>query len=510
MNEREESRLRARILKAFEETGGIRATVRRTGVSRKTVRRVLRGKPRAAPRQQPKRPSKLDAFRPVIQRLVLDDRLTAILVLEEIRQLGYAGGYSILKEYVRTVRPTPKQKVTTVIDHPPGKEGQVDWSPYTVELGGETRVVHGFSFVLPFSSYIFLRFTLDETLETLLPLHDEAFEDIEAIPPLMTYDNMTTVGRHVGPDEVWINPRFDAYRREHGNFDIHLIDPGRPNQHAPVERHFGYVENNCLKRRRSRFADLADLNAHAKWWCDTVANVRVHGTMRERPIDRLQRERPLMLPHTSRAAESFRELFRDVQKDYCVAVDTVRYSVHPRHVGQPATVREYAGRIEILVGGQVVAIHPRCFERHQRKTLPEHDEAFKKCTTSRHVLEQAFVRLGAAAEDYYAGLRTQRGRGAGYHIQRILKLADRHGTSVVLGALAHAARYGNYSADAVARVIAGREIRRPETQDSGAVPVPPERVRRWLEGLDVETGDLGDYDRIVDRLGGNTGDDTDG
>ena len=129
MSEREEKRLRARILKAFEETGSIRATVRRTGVSRKTVRRVLRGKARAAPKTLPKRPSKLDAFRPVIQRLVLDDQLTAVLVLEEIRELGYAGGYSILKEFIRTVRPQPKLQATTVIDHPPGKEGQVDWSP---------------------------------------------------------------------------------------------------------------------------------------------------------------------------------------------------------------------------------------------------------------------------------------------------------------------------------------------------------------------------------------------
>ena len=510
MNESDEKRLRARVLKAFEETGSIRATVRRTGLSRKTVRRILRGKPRAVPRGAPKRPSKLDAFRPVIQRLVLDDHLTAVLVLEELRELGYAGGYSILKDYIRTVRPAPKVKVTTVIDHPPGKEGQVDWSPYTVELGGETRVVRGFSFVLPFSSYMFLRFSLDETIETLLLLHDEAFDDIASIPPLMTYDNMTTVGRHVREDEVWINPRFDAYRKERGNFEIWLIDPGCPNQHAPVERHFDYVERNCLRRRRFRFADLADLNAHAKWWCDERANVRIHGTTRERPVDRLQREKPLMLPRTSLAQEPFRELLRDVQSDFCVRVDNVRYSVHPKHVGQPATVRQYKERLEILVGGEVVAVHGRCFEPFQRKVLPEHEEAFKKCTPSRRLLEHAFLRLGAVAEDYYAGLRTQRGRGAGYHLQRILKLADRHGSSVVLGAMAHAARYGNYSADAVGRVIAGKTIRRPEPKEPGHVPAPPERVRRWLEGLDVETGDLGDYDRIIDRLGGKRGDDTDG
>jgi hypothetical protein len=311
----------------------------------------------------------------------------------------------------------------------------------------------------------------------------------------------------VGPDEVWINPLFDAYRKERGDFEIRIIDPHCPNQHGSVERSFLYVERNCLARRRRRFADLADLNAYARWWCAEVANVRIHGTTRERPVDRLARERPLLIPLPSQQPEPYREFHRGVQRDFCVAVDTCRYSVPPRYLGQPATARRYADRIEIRIRGELVAVHPRSQVRHQRHVLPEHEEAFKQCTPSRCLLESAFVRLGPAAEDYYAGLRTQRGRGAGHHLQRLLKLADRHGSSVVLGAMAHAARYGNYSADAVARVIAGRELGRPRPPAPGQVPAPPERVRRWLEGLEVETGDLADYDRLIDRLDCNPGDD---
>ena len=507
MTDRKQRERRSRVLTLFEQTGSIRATARRAKISRKTVRRVLQGKDtRAPPRTTPPRPSKLDAFRPVVRRLVLEDKLTATLVLEELRQLGYLGGYSILKTYVRRIRPTAKVKVTTRLEHAPGAEGQVDWSPYTVTLCGETRLVHAFSLVLPYSAYMVLRFTLDETLETLLPLHDEAFADVGAIPRMMTYDNMTTVGRHVGPNEVWINPRFDAYRKEQGDFEIRLIDPYHPNQHASVERHFDYVEKNCLLRRRSRFADLADLNAHAKWWCDKVANVRIHGSTRERPLDRLARERPLMIPLPSLLPEPFRALQRAVQSDYCVAVETIRYSVHPRHVGQAATVRLYGERVEIVIGSEVVAVHARGTVPRQRHVLTEHEEAFKQCTPSRRLLEHAFLRLGPTAEDYYVGLKAQRAGGAGYHLQRILKLADRHGNAVVLGAMAHAARYGNYSADAVARVIAGRELRRQNTAPKGQVPTPPERVRRWLEGLDVETGDLAHYDRLIDRLGPDEGD----
>jgi transposase len=162
--ERWRERRRERVLAAYRETGGIKATAKKLAVSIHVVRRVLRGRdgPRAAPRTQAVRPSKLDAYRPVIRRLVVDEHLTAALVLEEIRTLGYVGGHSILREYVRGLRPSSKQKVTTVVEHPPGAEGQVDWSPYRVMLGGEQRVVHAFSLVLPFSRYMVLRFALDE------------------------------------------------------------------------------------------------------------------------------------------------------------------------------------------------------------------------------------------------------------------------------------------------------------------------------------------------------------
>jgi len=508
MNEQERAQRKERILATFQATGSIRATARQLRMSVNTVRDVLRGTENKRPRAVPSAPrqSLLDPFVPMISRLVLEDHLTAILVLQEIRALGYTGGYSILKDRVRRIRPSKKTRATTVIEHPPGAEGQVDWSPYSVNLGGEQRVVHAFSMVLPFSRFMVVRFALNEQLDTLLALHEEAFSILRAIPKLMTYDNMTTVGRHISRDEIWINPRFADYAKSCG-FDIHLIDPGRPNQHGSVERPFFYVETNFLLSHRSRFADFEDLDRKIRQWCDEVANVRIHGTTRERPVDRLKRERSLLLPLPSDRPEIARMVTRKVGSDFCVPVDTNRYSVPPRYVGQVATVKVVGETVEIKVGGDPVAVHPLNHARYDRKVLPEHEEAFKRVTPSRRLLEQAFLRLGPAAEDYYQGLRTQRGRGAGYHLQRILRLSDRHSASVVCGAMAYAARFGNYSADAIARVIAGRELREVASPAPGEVSAPPERVKRWLEGLDVETGELSDYDRIIARQGGGEGGD---
>lgn len=502
MTEQQRIERRLAVQAAYAATGTIRGAMRRSGYSINTVRRVLRGQDEARPvSSRPKRPSKLDPFAALIRGLVLEEQLSAVLIFEELRALGYDGSYTILKERVRRLRPRPKVRVTTRLEHPPGEEGQVDWSPYSVLLGGERCVVHAFSLVLPFSRFMVVRFALDEKLETLIALHEEAFGVLGAVPRRMTYDNMTTVGRHVGAGEVQLNAHFEAYASSHG-FDIHIIAPARPTLHGSVERPFAYVEGNCLARARFCFDSLAGLNAHAASWCQDVANVRVHGTTRERPVDRLVRERPLMLPLRGVPEAPYRTLARSVRSDFCVTVETNGYSVPPRHVGQPATVKLFAEHLEILVDAETVAVHQVCRERHQRLVLPEHEAQFQHVTPSRRLLEQAFMRLGPCAQDYYEGLRAQRGQGAGYHLQRILKLADRHGSAVVTGAMAHAARYGNYSASAVAHLIAGHPgvpIARGAS-DGALQSAPPERVRRWLEGMDVEQRELTDYDRMLAEL----------
>ncbi|MFZ7112740.1 MAG: hypothetical protein ACOWYE_13745, partial [Desulfatiglandales bacterium] len=147
----------------FKNTGSIRRTAKETGISRNAVKRALnhQGGP-SAPASQP-RPSKLDPYKAKIGHLIGDKNLSAVRVMEEISELGYRGGYSILKEYIRTIRPKPFKRPTPPIDHPPGHEGQMDWSPHRVILGGRYHVVHTGSIVLCYSRWLFFRHFPDET-----------------------------------------------------------------------------------------------------------------------------------------------------------------------------------------------------------------------------------------------------------------------------------------------------------------------------------------------------------
>jgi transposase len=444
-----------------------------------------------------RRPSKLDPYKAKIVYLVQQKRLSAVRVLEEIKSLGYEGRYSILKDYIRTIRPKRARGPTAPIDHPPGHEAQMDWSVHRVILAGKEQIVHTGSIVLCFSRWFYLRFTLDETIESVICLHEEAFKELGAVPATITYDNMTTVGFHKSSGEIWIHPRFQAFADEYG-FEIIILRPGAKDRHGIVERPFHYIENNFLAGRE--FADLEDLNRQADLWRHQTANVRIHGTLRERPIDRLERERPFLksLPQLCKNTY-YREVERLIHRDFCVAIDTNRYSVNPELIGNQAKIRLYENHLEIWVNDTLDCKHAYCQGRHQRQVLPEHEELFKKLTSQSALLEKAFLRIGEAARAYYEGLKREKRSAAGYHLQRILKLADRYGSDVVAGAISYAQRYGAYSADAVIRVIHGKALKRkgkplPSTQDV------PQNIKQWLRACAVENQQLDDYDRLISRV----------
>ena len=147
------------------------------GIDVKTVRRLRKG---AQPRQR--RASKLDAFKPLIQELVIKKDLTATRVLREIRALGYPGGYSVLKEYVHSIRRRSRRRPHLRFETEKGKQGQVDLSTYTVDFGGQTTEVVCFSMVFSYSRWQFIRFTPTANAHSVCHSHVLAFEKAGGVP----------------------------------------------------------------------------------------------------------------------------------------------------------------------------------------------------------------------------------------------------------------------------------------------------------------------------------------
>lgn len=445
------------------------------------------------------RASKLDPFRPLIKKLVCEDGWTAVLVLKEIRALGYTGGYSVLKEFVRIIRPKSVRRPHLRFETEPGIQAQVDLSPYEVLIAGAPTDVVLFSFVLGFSRWQYLRFFRHADAHAVCYGHVLAFEEAGGVPGEILYDRMKQVVLESHRHRVVMHPLFEAMRNHYGAFKAVPLAPGYKEGKGKVENPFRYVENNfLLSHRRAGFQSLDDLNDKAAAWLRTTARVRTHGTTREVPAERLTIERSKLSPlppHRFEAAEVEERLVGD---DFCVAWETNRYSVPPRFVGQCARVRVLEGRLEVFVGGKVVTAHTLRDTRYKRYILPEHEAEFREHSTSRHVLSEQFLRLGPATRDFHDGLIAEHGGAAGYHISRILALAERVGAPRVAEALRHAVRYGAFDYNAVARIVTGKTDK-PLTVPTSAGPLP-QRIHEYLRGAGEHQRPLRDYDQLLRKL----------
>jgi transposase len=451
----------------------------------------VRRKPKPPP---PPRPSLLDPFKPLIRERVLKDELTAVRVLEDLRGLGYRGGYCILKRFIRTFRPAPVTRPHLRFETEPGVQAQVDLSPYTVLLGEVPTDVVCFSMIFGYSRWQFIRFVLHADAHSVCHSHVLAFEEAGGVPHEILYDRMKQVVIESHRLGVVFHALFAALVQHYGYRAIPL-PAATPEWKGKVEVGFLFVERNLLAGRR--FHDLADLNAQAARWLREVAWPRVHRTTQERPQDRMDRERPLLLPLPPRRFEAAEREPRLVGDDFCVAWETNRYSAGPRFAGRQAWVRVLEGQLEIEVDGEPVAVHRLKSTRHERYVLPEHEEQFRKSSTSRHLLEEQFRRLGDAAPRFVEGLRERRGGAAGYHMSRILELCERAGVARVAEALRHAARYGAFSSPAVERIVAGKPL-------ANAVPptvatAVPSSVAEYLKGAGVHQRPLSAYERLAVR-----------
>lgn len=457
------------------------------------MRRLVRPK---KPRKR--RASLIDPFRPVIRKLVCTDGLSAVLVLEEIRALGYRGGYSVLKQYVRSIRPKSVRRPHLRFETAPGVQAQVDLSPYQVRIADVLTPVVCFSMVFGFSRWQFLRFFLHADAHAVCHAHVLGFEEAGGVPEEILYDRMKQVVIESHRHRVLMHPLFEAMRVHYGSFKAVALAPGYKEGKGKVENPFRYVEGNLLPRVRAGVRDVDELNARAAAWLRDTARGREHGTTHELPGDRMDTERPHLKPLPHHRFDAAQVVERLVGDDFCVAWDTNRYSVPPRFVGQTAAVRVLEGVIEVRVGQEPVARHVLRETRYKRYILPEHEAEFRERSSSRHVLSEQFLRLGPAARAFADGLIDEHGGAAGYHMSRILGLCEKAGTARVAEALRHAVRYGAFDFNAVARILEGKT-----DQPHAAPPCPaplPARITEFLRGAGDHQRPLRAYEQMLHEL----------
>ena len=277
-------------LKELQRQGmSIQAISKLTGWDRKTIRKYVQAAglaPEYGPRSAP--PSKLDAFKPYLEERLRAGVWNARVLLRELRERNYAGGYTILTDWLRPQRSAARVVAVRRFETAPGKQAQVDWGHLgTLEMAGQEQKLHGFTFTLGYSRRMVAEAALDQKLGTLLRLHEAAFQQIGGVPEEILYDRMKTVW--LGTDErgeiVW-HPVFLDFAHYWG-FTPRLCRPYRAQTKGKVEAGVKYVRRNFLCGLQGREPDsLSDLNAQLREWIWGVANQRVHGTTHEQVMVR--------------------------------------------------------------------------------------------------------------------------------------------------------------------------------------------------------------------------------
>jgi len=439
------------------------------------------------PRQVAKRPSKLDPFKSTVVRLLAQHPYTAQQLLQRLKEGGYPGGYSILKEFVQQVRPAPTPAFLT-LHFAPGQSAQVDWGDAGVLPVGHTRRrLSFFVMVLCYSRRLYVEFTLAQTQEHFLACHQQAFEYFHGVTAEVMVDNCkTAILSHPYGQPAVPHPRYLDFARHYG-FTIKACGPRKPHEKGRVEKAVHYVKQNFLAGLQ--LASLEAINAAARRWLDEVANVRIHGETHQTPQELFRAEQPALQPLTVKPYAAATLETVPVSQRCRVTFDTNRYSVPPAYAGKTLVLKVYPARLVFYHQDRLITEHVRSYDRHQDFEKPEHVEELlaqrRQARQQQHLTR--FLALSPKAGDYYQRLAEKRGNPR-HHVQKIVALSEIYGVEKVQRALEDALAYQAFSCEYIANILEQRE--RPVTQP-GALHLT--RQQDLLE-LDLPAPDLSLYE----------------
>lgn len=330
------------------------------GCSRNTVRSYLR-QGGWQPYRSPQRPGRLTAHADWLAERFRQHRGNCDVVRQELqREHGIVVSLRTVERAVAHLRREvfAQSAATVRFETPPGRQLQIDFGTVRVPVADEPVKVHLFVATLGYSRRTYVAMFLHERQSAWLQGLEGAFRHFGGTTKEVLVDNARAlVNEHDAQTrEVSFNERFHAFCRYWGVIP-RACAPYRAQTKGKDERGVGYVKRNAIAGHR--FASLEMLQAHLQRWMREVADVRIHGTTAEPPITRFERdERQALAPLTAKAPFlQVRELSRRVHTDACIELDTNRYSVPWKLIGESVTVVVADRQVRVLYAGQEVACH---------------------------------------------------------------------------------------------------------------------------------------------------------
>jgi len=290
-----------------------------------------------------------------IEQRITEYPLSAARIYREIQDQGFTGKYTIVKDYIRQIRPEERVPAILRYETKPGVQAQVDWAECDrIEVDESSRKLYCFSMILGYSRVRFMEYTLSTDAITFILCHQHAFEYFGGYTQEILYDNIKQIiiKRAIRPKENTWNSKFEDFFTYHG-FIPRLCKPYCPHTKGKIENSIGYMKRDFLLG--SSFESLADMNQQILHWLNRV-NGEVHGTTNEIPFERLKQENLKSLS-TIQPYQVRREEERKISKDAYVSYLGNRYSVPYQYAGRSAILELQENRMVIRVGSEVICSH---------------------------------------------------------------------------------------------------------------------------------------------------------
>ena len=475
----------------------IKEIVRDLGISRNTVRKALRSDETSFVYERDTQPlPKLGPWSKKLADLLetnakkpARERLTLIRVFEDLRGLGYEGGYDAVRRYARKWR--DEQGALTAaayvpLSFEPGEAYQFDWSHEIVLLDGVTTIVKVAHMRLCHSRMIFVRAYPRETQEMVFDAHERAFSFFKGACTRGIYDNMKTA-----VETIFVGKERKFNRRFAQMCSHYLVEPVACTPASGWEK--GQVENQVGLARerfftpRLRVKSYDEMNAWLLDKCVTYAKAHPHPEIADKTVwEVFEEERPKLVELRGRF-DGFHEVTASVSKTCLVRFDNNKYSVNASAVGAPVDLHAYADRIVIRQKGRVVAEHARAFRRGATIFNPWHYVPVL-------VRKPGALRNGAPFKDWVlpGAIERVRRKLAGSdegdrQMVKILAAVLEDGLTTVEAACAEAMSQGVHSADVILNILARR--REPP-------PPPPIHTPEALTLRHMPVADCARYDQL--------------
>jgi transposase len=457
-----------------------REAAKQFGLARETVRKMLRySVPPGYRRQQPVRRPKLDAWTGAIDQILEDDkaegrkqRHTAKRIFERLRdEHAYTGGYTIVKDYVR-LRKLSQREMFVPLAHPPG-DAQADFGEAMVVIAGVESKAHYLAMDLPQSDDCFVMAFPAETTEAFLEGHNHAFAYFGGVPRTILYDNTKIAVARILGDGTRTKTRAFTELQSHYLFAEKFGRPGKGNDKGKVEGLVGYARRNFMVPR-PRFATWDGFNAHLLVQSQKRRERKLRG--HQQTIgERFGKDRERLLSLPAAPYEACDKRSTRVTSMSLVRYRTNDYSVPVEWGHREVLVKGFVHEVVICAASEVIARHPRSYEREDIIFNPLHYLALLE--QKANALDQAAPLVGWKMPEGFDQLRrlmeARLGKKGKRECVQVLRLLETFALAEVERAIDDALRMGTISFDAVKHLLLCRIEQRPARLDLENYPHLP-------------------------------------